>query len=91
MIASAEAAMPIGPVDPKEFGYYVTLSQAGIEMVVPMALGIVADYLLGWPAWGVVLILGGAILGFVGGFLHLLHLLKQREGDGSSPSDGKTT
>jgi hypothetical protein len=82
--------MPIGPLDPKEFGYYVALGQVGMEMVMPMVLGIVADYLLGWPAWGLALILGGAVVGFVGGFLHLLYLLKQRDSGGSSP-DRKTS
>ena len=52
--------MSLGPLHPKEMGYYFTLAKVGLEMVVPIALGLWLDNLFGWQPWGVV---GGAVLG----------------------------
>jgi len=60
--------------DRRELGYYVTLAQAGIEMVVPLGIGVWLDQLLGWTPWATVI---GTILGFVGGITHLV-ILGQR-------------
>jgi F0F1-type ATP synthase assembly protein I len=60
--------------DRKELGRYLALGQVGLEMVVPVVLGLLLDAYLGWGPWGVI---GGAILGLGGGLIHLLHLLGQ--------------
>jgi F0F1-type ATP synthase assembly protein I len=78
--------MPQGPPDFKEFGYYIALAQVALEMVAPLLVGIGLDYYLGWSPWGVV---GGALIGFVGGMVHLIVLAgrpqnqrpKQKRGD----------
>jgi F0F1-type ATP synthase assembly protein I len=41
---------------------------------MPIVLGVILDYYLNWTPWGVVC---GTVLGFVGGLLHLLALLKR--------------
>jgi len=68
--------MPPGSLNPKEVGYYFTIAQVGLEMVVPIALGLWLENLLGWQPWGVV---GGAVLGLTGGLLHLLQLVKKQD------------
>jgi len=69
--------MGAGAPGPKQLGFYLALSQVGMEMVVPVAAGVAADYYLGWGPWGAVL---GAILGLVGGITHLVVLLNRGEG-----------
>ena len=32
--------MPAGPPDPRELGHYLTIAQVGLEMVVPIGLGL---------------------------------------------------
>lgn len=70
--------------DRKEMGRYVALGQIGMEMVVPILAGLAADHYLGWKPWGVI---AGAILGPVGGFVHLVHLLNKMDANDSSRSD----
>lgn len=60
----------------RELGFYVALSQVGFEMVTPMLVGLALDYYFEWTPWGTVI---GFVLGFVGGFFHLLALLKRQE------------
>ena len=68
-------------LDPKEMGRYVALGQVGLEMVIPIGLGLALDYYLGWTPWAAV---AGAVLGFVGGIAHLIYLVsKMQDGDGS--------
>jgi F0F1-type ATP synthase assembly protein I len=64
--------------DPREVGYYFALSQVGLEMAAPIALGVLADIYLGWMPWGIIV---GAIFGLVGGFAHLISMLNQRNKD----------
>ena len=45
-------------------------------VVVPVALGLWLENLLGWQPWGVV---GGAVLGLTGGLFHLVQLLKKQD------------
>lgn len=75
--------MPEGPFDPKEMGRLYALGQVGMEMVVPVLIGLALDHWLGWGPWATVT---GAVLGFVVGMLHLIHLLGQ---DGDSNSSRK--
>lgn len=78
--------MPMGPTDPQEFGRLVALGQVGMEMVVPVALGLALDHYLGWNPWGVVV---GAFVGFFGGLAHLVALLNRhdRENSNKPPRD----
>jgi F0F1-type ATP synthase assembly protein I len=72
--------MAAKPMDPKEVGYYFTLSQVGLEMVAPLGLGLILDhYLPGLAPWGLI---GGAVLGFVGGLAHLVILANRQNAPG---------
>ena len=53
----------------RDMGRTFALAQVGLEMVVPIVLGLLLDNWLGCGPWGVV---AGAVLGLVGGFVHLL-------------------
>ncbi len=70
--------------DRKEMGRYADLSQIGLEMVAPILAGLAADHYFGWRPWGVIV---GAVLGPVGGFVHLIHLLNKMDAKDSSRSD----
>src|SRR5262245_9185439 len=58
----------------RDYGRMVALSQVGFGMVAPIVLGLVLDNKFGWAPWGVTV---SAVLGLVGGFAHLLMLLKR--------------
>ena len=77
--------MPEIPPDPRELGFYFALAQVGLEMVAPMGVGILLDYEFAWSPWGTVV---GFVFGFVGGFLHLLVLLKQHNNQNRQPPGG---
>ena len=62
------------PHDPRRLGLYMALAQVGMEMVVPVVLGVILDLNLGWTPWGIV---AGALLGLVGGLAHMLVLVKR--------------
>lgn len=62
-----------GP-NPRDMGRYFALAQVSLEMVVPIVLGLLLDGWLNCGPWGVV---AGAVLGLVGGFAHLIHLLNR--------------
>jgi F0F1-type ATP synthase assembly protein I len=64
-------------------GFYWSLSQVGLEMVVPVGVGIGLDRWLHCMPWGTV---GGAVLGLVVGFVHLVALLNRYDRDGTGPS-----
>ncbi len=53
----------------KDLGRYLAIGQVGMEMVVPIGIGLAVDYWIGWGPWGVVT---GTILGFGGGLAHLI-------------------
>jgi F0F1-type ATP synthase assembly protein I len=71
----------------RRFGLYLALGQAGMEMMAPLALGLLLDHWLGTIPWLTVV---GAVLGFAGGLAHMIVLAnrlnkdaghgKQREG-----------
>jgi fatty acid desaturase len=64
--------------DSREMGFYFALAQVGFEMVVPIGVGLVLNWWLGWGAW---LVIVGAVLGLVGGLAHLVALLNRHEKD----------
>ena len=66
---------------PREMGYYVALSQVGIEMVLPTILGYWLDSWLETTPWITIV---AAVFGFAGGMIHLIVILKQKERDESS-------
>jgi F0F1-type ATP synthase assembly protein I len=70
--------MPLGLPDSKEMRFYLSLAQVGTEMVAPLLVGLLLDWLFGWLPWATVV---GAVLGFVGGMYHMISLLSvyQRE------------
>jgi F0F1-type ATP synthase assembly protein I len=57
------------PPDAREMRYYLSLAQAGLEMVVPLIVGLVIDYYAGTTPWFAIF---GLVLGFVGGITHLV-------------------
>jgi F0F1-type ATP synthase assembly protein I len=65
-------------------GFYWALSQVGLEMVVPVGVGIALDRYFHWTPWGTVV---GAVLGLVVGFVHLVVMLNRHEQDGAGPSE----
>jgi F0F1-type ATP synthase assembly protein I len=66
------------PLNSKELGYYFSLAQVGMEMVVPLGLGIFLDHAFGWAPWGTVI---GFVVGFVGGFIHLLFMVQRHDAE----------
>jgi F0F1-type ATP synthase assembly protein I len=74
----------------KDLGPYVAIGQVGIEMVVPIGIGVAVDYYLRWGHWGTVV---GTILGFTGGLFHLIYLVnkldkKNSDDDSTGPKSG---
>jgi hypothetical protein len=67
--------LPESP-DSKELGFYFSLAQVGLEMVLPIVLGLALDYYFSWAPWATV---AGAILGLAGGLAHLVLLLNRSE------------
>lgn len=70
--------MPTGPPDPKKLAFYFSLAQIGLEMVVPLVIGLFLDHQLGWMPWGTVV---GAVFGLVAGMAHLVSMLNQKNQD----------
>jgi F0F1-type ATP synthase assembly protein I len=80
-----EAGMPDNQDNPKELGYYFALGQIGMEMVVPMVVGIALDHYLDWRPWATVI---GLIVGFVGGMTHLILLVSRHDKAGPTRPHG---
>jgi F0F1-type ATP synthase assembly protein I len=78
--------MPEGQPDPKELGYYFTLAHVGLEMVMPMVVGIALDSYFGWSPWATVV---GVVLGFTGGIVHLIVLANRADINRSSRPPGE--
>jgi hypothetical protein len=74
--------MPEQNPGPREMGRYFALAQAGMEIAAPIALGALLDHLLGWSPW---LTVSGAVLGTVGGMVHLIWMAQRIEDDPSKP------
>lgn len=70
--------------DRKELSRYLALSQIGMEMVVPIVVGLLLDRSFGWTPWAIIV---GAVLGLCMGFVHLVHLLGKMDSKDSPQSD----
>ena len=68
------------PWNAKEFGYFMSIGQVGMEMVIPIAIGVALDRYLDWTPWAAI---SGAVLGFVGGLIHLIALANRSSQDSS--------
>lgn len=68
--------MPKEPPDSKELGYYVALAQVGLEMVVPIIIGVLSDSYFNWTPWGAVV---GAVFGLILGLVHLVAMVNRHE------------
>jgi F0F1-type ATP synthase assembly protein I len=65
-----------GAGDPKELGFYFALAQVGMEMVLPLGVGVALDNYFAWSPWGLLI---GAVVGFVGGLTHLVMLVNRHD------------
>jgi F0F1-type ATP synthase assembly protein I len=70
------------PIRDRELRFYYTLAQTGLEMVIPIGIGALLDYYLGWTPWATV---AGAVLGPVLGITHMVRLVNAYEADKKSP------
>ena len=70
------------PPTRRELGILLALGQVGLEMVVPIGVGYLADRALGTLPW---LAVAGAILGFVAGIVHLIVLVNKLDRSDSEP------
>ena len=59
-----------------DVGFYFALAQTGLEMVVPIAVGMVLDSRFGWAPWAAS---AGAVIGLAGGLTHMLIMLRRAE------------
>jgi F0F1-type ATP synthase assembly protein I len=84
--APTELAMPEEKPSPRETGLYFALGQAGVEMVAPLCIGAWLDWQFDWRPWATVV---GAILGFVGGTVHLILMAQQIEREQSEQKKKK--
>jgi F0F1-type ATP synthase assembly protein I len=75
----ALAMLPKGPT-PRDLGFYFSLAQVGLVMVVPIGLGVVLDSWLKTFPW---ITIAGAVVGFTAGLLHLISMLNRRNQAGS--------
>jgi F0F1-type ATP synthase assembly protein I len=78
--------MPEETPSPRETGLYFALGQAGVEMVAPLAIGAWLDWQFGCRPWATVV---GAILGFVGGTVHLIAMAQRIEREQSEQKKKK--
>lgn len=73
--------MPLGMGDPRDLKRYALLAQAGMEMVIPLVVGVFADRYLGTTPW---LTLIGVVVGFVGGLAHMIVIVNKLNKESSS-------
>jgi F0F1-type ATP synthase assembly protein I len=68
-------------------GYYFALAQIGLEMVAPIGIGLAIDYYFNCLPWATVVC---AILGFVGGMVHLVVMVQKHDAEERRPPGGAT-
>jgi F0F1-type ATP synthase assembly protein I len=70
----------------KDLGRYLGMGQVGMEMVVPIGLGLLLDHYMAWATpWGVIV---GAVLGLILGLVRLVRLANQDQ-PGDPPPGNK--
>jgi F0F1-type ATP synthase assembly protein I len=69
--------------DPRDMRRYFAYSQVGLEMVVPIVVGVLLDLWLHLLPWGV---LTGVALGLTVGLFHVIYLANKDNAD-PPPSD----
>lgn len=75
------------PPNPSEFSRGMSLTVVGLEMVVPVAVGVAVDSYMGWGPWATV---GGTVGGLVGGLTHLVRVANRPAGNsGNRGGDGR--
>ena len=77
--------MPEPEPDSRETGMLFALGQTGLEMAAPIGIGAWLDYRFGWAPWAVLI---GAVIGVVGGTIHLILLSQQIERERSKKKNG---
>ncbi len=70
--------MPPEDRERRRLGIYLTISQVGMEMVVPGVVGLWLDNTFNWLPWATIT---GVVLGFVLGITHLTVLMKKSDED----------
>jgi F0F1-type ATP synthase assembly protein I len=70
--------MLVDPSNQKDFSRYMAMSQAGLEMVVPIGIGVAVDWYWNVGPWGAVV---GVVVGLVVGVTHLVYLTRQKDDD----------
>jgi F0F1-type ATP synthase assembly protein I len=76
--------VPERPVGSREYGFYISIAQVGLEMAAFVGIGLLLDHYLDWSPWGVV---GGAVFGLVAGVAHLAALANRGDDrDSKKPS-----
>lgn len=79
--------MRLDPSNQKAFSRYMAMSQAGLEMVVPIGIGVGVDLYFHIAPWGAVI---GAALGFTLGLTHLIYLSQQKDEGTDQPPKPKS-
>jgi F0F1-type ATP synthase assembly protein I len=74
--------MVLGSSNRNEMGRYLAMSQVGMEMVVPIGLGVLVDHWLKWGPWGVIV---GACLGLTIGFIRLIRFVSKEDSQPPPP------
>jgi F0F1-type ATP synthase assembly protein I len=74
--------------NPKALARLMSLSQVGMEMAAPILVGLFFDRYFATSPWCVI---GGAVLGFVGGFAHIIALTKPDPTDRAGGSSKTAT
>jgi F0F1-type ATP synthase assembly protein I len=77
--------MPEEP-KPENLGKLYALSQIGLEMVAPVAVGVGLDLYLGWGPWASIC---GAVIGLVGGMMHLIAIVNRRSTEKTSQTSAR--
>ena len=66
--------------------YYGELSQVGLEMAAPIGVGALIDHWVGWAF--PICSIAGAVLGLVGGVVHLVVLANREDQVEDDPPEG---
>lgn len=74
------------PKPDSRVGKWWALSQVGLEMVLPIFLGVWLDNRFGWSPWATT---AGALLGFGGGITHLVLLSRAIDGEPGDSGEQK--